>query len=992
MPEFALPDLRRVELIALDTEENDEGLRAGLGSGWAWHGGWVCGTNIAWRQGDEIHARYIPIQHPDSDNFPREQVARWLKDHIAAGVRFVTLNGGFDWGWLRADLGVAMPPSEQLEEVGALATIVNENLRHYGLDALCKHYGLPGKDEALLREAVEAAGFAPKRKRLNLQEHIWQLPARLVAPYAKADPIATLALYDKLNPILDQEGTRSAYRLECDLLPVILEMRRRGVRINQSAAEQARDLCFNKRDDALTELSKELGVAISMDEINRNAWKAEIFKRHGISHKLTKKGNPSFAKGGGSNGWMIAHDHPLPRLISAAEKYHGAGHKFLEGHILQHIIAGRIYAELHSFKTEDSGTRSFRFSYSDPPLQQMVGKDAELAPLIRGVFESEEGEWWVDTDADQQEFRLLVNHAERHELPGARAAGDAYRNDEAADFHKIVMDMTGLDRKTAKSINFGKVYGAGMEKLAEMMGKELAEATALVRTYDRRLPFVSKLSRVCQKSGARLGYTELYDGARRHWNQWEVSGLEGKGVGPCGVEEAARRLADPEHPWYGRRPSLYKLYTALNAQLQGDGARHVKLWLRECWRHGIVPLLQLHDSLSCSFATREQADLVARLGCEAVKLTVPMRVKTTVGRNWGDAIHKWEDLPTATRTASPVVEAPKHDGCGSQPPVASSLPRKSSHRAVCLQLKRLGYDVMPLISGKGTPLKGWPTMPNDEAAIQTWPGHCTAVRLYGSELFVIDMDIHIAVVRDAILAWLTERWSAFMADCLRRHSGAVTLALIGRAATIRTHTVTARFAGAGTDPRGDLVEVFTGNDKRYVGVLGRHSMGRDYGYTGRSILDVPPGELPWFPDQDIPAMLAGIETIMAGSGLAMVDEPAHTRACRAKSVFDLEPDMVFTLSNNRTLTLGELEAFALAAPFSFKARNQKVVGYATLWDPTSDTPDRVSVLIGASGLCLHDFKTGITHRWKDRAPPPDPIAEHLNALKKNATFAWRTPS
>ena len=59
--------------------------------------------------------------------------------------------------------------------------------------ALCARYGLPGKDEALLRQAVEAAGFAKGRKKVNPQEHIWQLPARYVGPYAEADAVNTLA-------------------------------------------------------------------------------------------------------------------------------------------------------------------------------------------------------------------------------------------------------------------------------------------------------------------------------------------------------------------------------------------------------------------------------------------------------------------------------------------------------------------------------------------------------------------------------------------------------------------------------------------------------------------------------------------------------------------------------------------------------------------------------------------------------------------------------
>jgi hypothetical protein len=188
-----LPDLRRVDLIAIDTETRDAGLQAGRGSSWAWGDGHIAGISIAWHAGGEMRRQYIPLRHPDSDNFDIAQTYSWLGDLIAAGARFVTLNGVYDFGWLRAEGGLLMPPSRQLEEVGALAVTVNENLNRYSLDALCEHHGLAGKDEALLHQAVEAAGLAPKRKKkINVKNHIWQLPARYVGPYAEADAVATL--------------------------------------------------------------------------------------------------------------------------------------------------------------------------------------------------------------------------------------------------------------------------------------------------------------------------------------------------------------------------------------------------------------------------------------------------------------------------------------------------------------------------------------------------------------------------------------------------------------------------------------------------------------------------------------------------------------------------------------------------------------------------------------------------------------------------------
>ena len=81
-----LPDLRRVGIVALDTETQDEGLRDERGSSWPWRDGHVCGISVAWRADGDIRAIYIPLRHPDSDNFDPAQVFRWLQDLIASGV------------------------------------------------------------------------------------------------------------------------------------------------------------------------------------------------------------------------------------------------------------------------------------------------------------------------------------------------------------------------------------------------------------------------------------------------------------------------------------------------------------------------------------------------------------------------------------------------------------------------------------------------------------------------------------------------------------------------------------------------------------------------------------------------------------------------------------------------------------------------------------------------------------------------------------------
>ena len=274
-----LPDLRRVGTVSIDTETKDDRLRADMGSGWPFAAGHVCGVSVAYHEGGEIRGHYFPLRHPDSDNFDPAQVYQWLRDLIASGVRFVTQHGIYDWGWLTREAGIQMPQAERLEEIGALATIVDENRKRYSLDDLCKWRGLPGKDDSALKEG---AAFLKLPKRAKPAAHIWQMPARFVGSYAEQDAVSTLLLFESLEPVLDREGTRAAYRLECDLLPMVLQMRRRGIRIDVAAGERARDELLQKRDAVFADLSEKLGVNVGMAEIGRNKWLAETFDQQDI--------------------------------------------------------------------------------------------------------------------------------------------------------------------------------------------------------------------------------------------------------------------------------------------------------------------------------------------------------------------------------------------------------------------------------------------------------------------------------------------------------------------------------------------------------------------------------------------------------------------------------------------------------------------------------------------------------------------------------------
>ena len=289
----------------------------------------------------------------------------------------------------------------------------------------------------------------------------------------------------------------------------------------------------------------------------------------------------------------------------------------------------------------------------------MPSRDEELGPLIRSVFLPEEGEFWCDVDCSQQEFRF-ARASRLHPQPARRqrSRASATRNDPDTDFHAVRRRDHRLDARRCE----GRQLRQDLRRRGEEVCRDDRQAAA--RSAGDLRPIRSdscrsyrSLPTPCQHEASRLGYTVLYDGARRHWDRWAPTGLQ-QGRRPVLARRGAYGApAIPEHPWFHRRLQRGGIHTALNAQIQGDAARHTKLWMRAVWREGIVPLLQMHDGLELSVTTREQGELVARLACEAVKLEVPMRADIKFGRSWGDAKHTWEEL---TGTAPVPEQGPEH--------------------------------------------------------------------------------------------------------------------------------------------------------------------------------------------------------------------------------------------------------------------------------------------------------------------------------------------
>jgi DNA polymerase-1 len=624
-----LPNLRDATVVAFDLETKDEGLQNGKGPGWCVGKGCVIGVSLAWEGG----AIYLPINHPETANWDHGRVGAFLRELFSQeGTTIVGHNISYDLGWTETEWGIK--PPKNIGDTGALAVFITESLLSYSLDGICRWIGIPGKDTRLMDQAAADRGI-PKGK---VSENMWRLPAQYVGPYAETDAVVTLAAYHALLPRVIEEGVYAAYLKEMRLIPMTLAMRRRGIRIDENAVDQTIIEFNSKLTTTIASIRDILGRPVSLSEFRSGKKMVEIFDSQSLDYPRTAAGNPSF-----ESSWMKDHPAQLPRLITRAKQIDDAANKFLGTYIRGYNQHGRIYASINQFKSENGGTRSHRFSYSDPPLQQMPSRDDELAPRIRRCFLPEFGSWYA-IDYSQQEYRLIVHVAyilqmlPPDKLPpglhieGADIAVRRYREDPTTDFHNYVVEITRLIRRRAKDVNFAKAFGAGVAQFAIMTGMSPFEAKSTMAQYDRELPFVSQASKVISTWASQRGYVRLLDGAKVHYDLWEEDCFE-KG-------QTARPYAAAVETW--GEGNIRRAYThkAFNHLVQGSAARQMKTAMLDIWDAGYCPMIQIHDELGFSFDNPDDARACGKLMVDAIPLSIPMSVDIERGPSWGDAKEK----------------------------------------------------------------------------------------------------------------------------------------------------------------------------------------------------------------------------------------------------------------------------------------------------------------------------------------------------------------
>jgi len=596
------PQFSDTETIAVDLETYDPHLMT-CGPGWATGRGHIVGIGIA----TDNWKGYFPIRHDGGGNLDEDVVLRWLKNTLASEKRDVIFhNALYDVGWLRRE-GVHV--GGKILDTIVAAPLVNENRYSYSLDNLGEFYCNEKKDESLLQNAALSFGVNPKSE-------MYKLPSKFVGPYGEQDAALTLKLWKKLKVEIKEQSLEKILDMECRLIPLLLEMRWRGVRIDEEKADTVSKKLSIEEQKIQVEIKRKYGAEVNLWA---NASLEGIFEKNKIWFPRTAKGMASFQK-----DWLEGQEHELPQLIVRARKLNKARTTFIDKMIKDHCFNGRIHAEAHAMRNDRGGTVSGRFSYSNPNLQQVPARDPEIGSLIRSLFIPEEGCQWGVFDYSQQEPRLTVHYADRMNLAGAKDAVSLYTN-ENADFHQIVADMANIPRKQAKTINLGLSYGMGKEKLIKELGIEELEAQALFQQYHAKVPFIRALQDQCARVAMERGYIRTFAGRRCRFNLWED---RYERTLPLPYDEAIEK--------YGDNLKRSYTYKALNRLIQGSAADMTKLAMLGLWEEGIVPHLQVHDEVDISIENTEQANTVARIMENCVELAVPLLVDKELGSSWGE--------------------------------------------------------------------------------------------------------------------------------------------------------------------------------------------------------------------------------------------------------------------------------------------------------------------------------------------------------------------
>ena len=439
------------------------------------------------------------------------------------------------------------------------------------------------------------------------------VPLERATAYAAEDADCALALHEAMHPRIagDAKLTFIYERIEMSLVPVLFAMERHGVRVDApQLAAQSRELAeqmldIEQRAYAAAGCAFNLNSPRQVQEI--------LFERMGLPVKRrTASGQPSTDEEALEE---LALDHPLPKLLLEYRALAKLRSTYTEK--LPRMIdpeTGRVHTT-YSQTTAVTG----RLASNDPNLQNIPARTPQ-GRRIRAAFVAPPGWVLVSADYSQIELRIMAHLSGDSRLLAAILAGeDVHRATASEIFGLPVAGVSAEQRRAAKAINFGLIYGMSAFGLARQLGIERGAAQSYIERYFARYPGVARYMEQTRQQAREQGYVETLFGRRLRLPEIHAN-------------SASRRQAAER--------------AAINAPLQGTAADIVKKamiavqrWLEE---HGLASrmILQVHDELVLEVPDDEVEQVRAALPelmSGVAQLAVPLLVEIGVGRNWESA-------------------------------------------------------------------------------------------------------------------------------------------------------------------------------------------------------------------------------------------------------------------------------------------------------------------------------------------------------------------
>ena len=560
----------------------------------------IVGVSFACEPGS---AAYVPLAH-DYEGAPkqldRDDVLALLKPLLEdPTVRKLGQNLKYDKSVL-ANHGINMEGiafDTMLESY-----VLNSTSGRHDMDSLAmKHLG----HNTIHFEDI--AGKGAKQKTFN------EIELEQAAPYAAEDAEVTLRLHEALWPQLVAEPSlqRVYSDIEVPLVPVLSRVERNGAKVDaellatQSEELGARMLELEQETYAMAGEEFNLGSPKQLQSIFFDKLKLPVLKK-------TPKGQPSTAE---PVLQELALDYPLPALILEYRSLSKLKSTYTDKLPLQiNTASGRIHTSYHQ-----AVTATGRLSSADPNLQNIPIRSAE-GRRIRQAFIAEPGYHIIAADYSQIELRIMAHLSEDAGLLDAFLNGLDVHRATAAEVFGVELDKVSTEqRRSAKAINFGLIYGMSAFGLARQLKVGRKDAQAYIDQYFARYPGVAIYMDRIREQAREQGFVETHFGRRLYLPEIKAANMMRR--------QAAER-------------------TAINAPMQGTAADIIKramltvdAWLAE-ENIDARMIMQVHDELVFEVADSLGEEFTASISSmmqNAAELHVPLVVDAGKGANWDEA-------------------------------------------------------------------------------------------------------------------------------------------------------------------------------------------------------------------------------------------------------------------------------------------------------------------------------------------------------------------